>query len=180
LKKTPYQKLEQKNNNLKKYLLEKQIINKAQNISLNLNGSSEIYFAPLAKESQVTLNSSWSNPAFDGAFLPESKNISDAGFDAHWRVLELNRNYPQQGLGNFINPNNNDGFFEELDNNWKLQKQEDVPVDWKLSLAPGKTCIYYYIRYYGGAEESKSDGKKIKRRSKIPIGFCFYINFFNP
>jgi len=81
--------------------------------NLNLNGSSEIYFAPLAKESQVTLNSSWSNPAFDGAFLPESKNISDAGFDAHWRVLELNRNYPQQGLGNFIIPNNNDGFFEE-------------------------------------------------------------------
>ena len=58
----------------------------------------------------------------------------------------------------------NDGFFEELDNNWKLQKQEDVPVDWNL--APGKTCIYYYIRDYGGAEESKSDGKKIKRRSK--------------
>jgi inner membrane protein len=81
--------------------------------NLSLNGSSEIYFAPLAKETKVNLNSSWNNPAFDGAFLPESKSITDAGFDAHWRVLELNRNYPQQGLGNFINPNGNDGFLEE-------------------------------------------------------------------
>ena len=28
-------------------------------------------------------------------------------------MLELNRNYPQQGLGNFINPNNNEGYFDE-------------------------------------------------------------------
>lgn len=81
--------------------------------NLNLNGSSEIYFAPLAKKTEVNIHSTWSDPAFDGAFLPESKNITDAGFNAHWRVLELNRNYPQQGLGNFINPNNNDGFFDE-------------------------------------------------------------------
>jgi inner membrane protein len=81
--------------------------------TLNLNGSSEIYFAPLAKETDVKLNSTWSNPAFDGAFLPDSKTISENGFNAHWRVLELNRNYPQQGLGSFINPNNNEGFFDE-------------------------------------------------------------------
>lgn len=81
--------------------------------TLNLNGSSEIYFAPLAKETMVNLNSAWSNPAFDGAFLPDTKSISDNGFNAHWRVLELNRNYPQQGLGNFINPNNNEGFMDE-------------------------------------------------------------------
>lgn len=81
--------------------------------TINLNGSSEIYFAPLAKETEVNLNSTWSNPAFDGAFLPDDKKIAETGFDAHWRVLELNRNYPQQGLGNFINPNNNEGYFEE-------------------------------------------------------------------
>ena len=81
--------------------------------NLNLNGSSEIYFAPLAKATEVNLNSEWSNPAFDGAFLPDSKTIAESGFTAHWRVLELNRNYPQQGIGNFINPNNNEGFFEE-------------------------------------------------------------------
>ena len=70
--------------------------------NLNINGSSEIYFAPLAKETNVNLSSTWSNPAFDGSFLPDTKTISDAGFTASWKVLELNRNFPQQGLGNFI------------------------------------------------------------------------------
>ena len=43
-------------------------------INLKLKGSEYIFFTPLAKHTQVTLQSTWSNPSFDGKFLPTSKN----------------------------------------------------------------------------------------------------------
>lgn len=67
---------------------------------LNLHGSEEIYFAPLGKNTLVELKSNWNNPKFTGAFLPDSHQISEKGFFAKWKVLHLNRNFPQQWLGN--------------------------------------------------------------------------------
>lgn len=73
--------------------------------SLDLNGSSALYFRPHAKRTRVTLEGGWSNPSFDGNFLPQQRSVSDTGFVANWEVLQLNRNYPQQGLGGFIPKN---------------------------------------------------------------------------
>ncbi len=67
---------------------------------LNLNGSERLKFLPLGKETTVSLGSSWRNPSFDGAFLPDTRNIDTKGFTAQWKVLHLNRNFPQQWLGN--------------------------------------------------------------------------------
>jgi inner membrane protein len=67
---------------------------------LNLNGSERLKFLPLGKETTVSLSSSWRNPSFDGAFLPDTRNIDTKGFTAQWKVLHLNRNFPQQWLGN--------------------------------------------------------------------------------
>jgi len=71
--------------------------------SLNLNGSSELNFIPLGKETDVKLNSSWNNPGFDGAFLPDNREINANGFQADWKILHLNRTYPQQWKGSFYN-----------------------------------------------------------------------------
>lgn len=67
--------------------------------TLRLNGSSQLNFIPLGKETGVEINSGWGNPSFNGAFLPDNRNITPDGFTAHWKVLHLNRNYPQQWLG---------------------------------------------------------------------------------
>lgn len=67
---------------------------------LNLNGSERLKFLPLGKETTVSLSSPWRNPSFDGAFLPDTRNIDSKGFTAQWKVLHLNRNFPQQWLGN--------------------------------------------------------------------------------
>ncbi len=72
---------------------------------LNLNGSTSISFLPLGKETKVELQSPWNSPSFEGSFLPDQRDITDKGFTASWKVLHLNRNYPQQGLGNFISEN---------------------------------------------------------------------------
>jgi inner membrane protein len=64
--------------------------------NLSLNGSADLDFIPLGKETNVQLQSSWSSPSFDGAFLPDKREVNDKGFKATWNILHLNRNYPQQ------------------------------------------------------------------------------------
>jgi len=71
--------------------------------SLDLNGSSDLFFTPFGKESRVKLEAPWPNPSFEGAFLPDERKVTDDGFMAQWKVLQLNRNYPQQGEGAYIN-----------------------------------------------------------------------------
>jgi len=65
----------------------------------DINGSSALFFTPLGKENTVELNSTWGDPSFDGAFLPDTHNITQNGFNATWNVLHLNRNYPQKWVG---------------------------------------------------------------------------------
>lgn len=66
---------------------------------LNLNGSKTLNFIPLGKETNIKLASSWANPSFDGAFLPDKREVTKTGFNATWKILQLNRNYPQQWRG---------------------------------------------------------------------------------
>jgi inner membrane protein len=66
---------------------------------LNLNGSDHLYFVPVGKSTNIRMKSSWRHPRFDGAFLPDKRDISDDGFEASWNVLHLNRNYPQSWKG---------------------------------------------------------------------------------
>jgi len=68
-------------------------------INLSLKGSRDLYFAPLGRSTQVELSSAWPDPSFQGSFLPESHTINQAGFTAKWKVLELNRSFPQKFLG---------------------------------------------------------------------------------
>lgn len=65
-------------------------------VDLNFNGSSTLNFIPLGKITQVNLKSKWTNPSFNGAFLPDSREINPGGFTAQWEVLHLNRSYPQK------------------------------------------------------------------------------------
>lgn len=60
-----------------------------------LAGSRNFSVLPVGSTTSVTLRSDWPHPAFQGAFLPVSRTISSAGFEARWQVLELNRSYRQ-------------------------------------------------------------------------------------
>lgn len=66
---------------------------------LSLNGSSEIRFIPMGEVTEVVLDSPWGNPSFIGSFLPHSRNVTGESFHAEWRVLNLNRNFPQAWVG---------------------------------------------------------------------------------
>ena len=68
-------------------------------ISVELKGSSGMWFTPLGKETSVVASSSWKDPSFLGAFLPDEREVSPEGFRSNWNVLHLNRSFPQVWKG---------------------------------------------------------------------------------
>jgi inner membrane protein len=65
-------------------------------ITLPLKGSKRLDFVPAGKTTSVTLTGEWNDPSFDGEFLPESREITESGFSANWKVLHFNRPFSQQ------------------------------------------------------------------------------------
>lgn len=65
------------------------------NIRLHLKGSQSLRFAPFGKTTQIKITSNCTTPSFTGSFLPENREVTQTGFTADWKVLNLNRNYPQ-------------------------------------------------------------------------------------
>lgn len=70
---------------------------------LSLEGSKNLSFVPIGATTNVSIISNWSAPSFVGNFLPDNREVNDEGFDATWRVLQLNRNFPQS----WVNENHN-------------------------------------------------------------------------
>jgi len=64
-------------------------------LDININGSQGFYFSPFGKTTNVTVNSDWPHPSFQGNVLPDKHDVSDKGFVATWSVPHLARNYPQ-------------------------------------------------------------------------------------
>lgn len=67
----------------------------AFSISLDLKGSKALKFTPTGKTTSVHITSNCTTPSFKGTFLPDKREINDAGFTSSWKVLYLNRNYGQ-------------------------------------------------------------------------------------
>jgi inner membrane protein len=63
---------------------------------LVLDGSRSLKFLPLGQQTTLTLSSPWPDPSFVGAWLPESRQVGEKGFDATWSVPYFGRSYPQQ------------------------------------------------------------------------------------
>ncbi|MEH6765982.1 cell envelope integrity protein CreD [Aequorivita antarctica] len=73
----------------------------AFSFDLKINGSESLKFLPIGKETDATMKSNWHSPSFDGNFLPEdtNKEISEDGFTANWRILQINRQFEQSFFG---------------------------------------------------------------------------------
>lgn len=71
-------------------------------ITIPFKGSGNLMFAPVGQTTTVNLNSDCTTPSFDGYYLPDERNVNDAGFQASWKILAINRDYPQ-----FLSRNSN-------------------------------------------------------------------------
>lgn len=69
-------------------------------LNLKLKGSRNLFFIPIGKSSEFTVNGDWGNPSFSGSFLPETRTVNEAHFDATWKILGFNRDFPQQWKDN--------------------------------------------------------------------------------
>ncbi len=68
----------------------------AFSMTVHLKGSGNLLFVPAGKQTDVKVQSPWANPSFTGNYLPDWRSIGDSGFSSTWKVLYLNRNFPQQ------------------------------------------------------------------------------------
>jgi inner membrane protein len=72
-------------------------------LDLTLNGSGSLLFIPLGIETIVKCTSTWNNPSFTGNYLPDNRIVNNDGFEAEWKILHLNRNFPQKWIGSNFN-----------------------------------------------------------------------------
>lgn len=70
-------------------------------LALGLNGSGQLSFLPIGKETVVSLASAWRTPSFSGAFLPDQRTIDHQGFRANWSIPFFARSFPQAFGGSY-------------------------------------------------------------------------------
>lgn len=63
--------------------------------SLDTKGLEALYISPGAKETSVSLHSSWKDVSFGIDFLPNTREIDDSGFVAKWDMYDYNSLTPQ-------------------------------------------------------------------------------------
>jgi inner membrane protein len=67
---------------------------------INYNGSSDIQIVPVGKTTTATMKSNWASPSFTGNYLPhDDRSVTKSGFDASWKILDINRPFQQQSFG---------------------------------------------------------------------------------
>lgn len=68
-------------------------------MKMNINGSKQIRFIPVGRETKVNVKSNWKTANFVGEYLPlNSDKITEDGFDAQWKVLDINRPFSQESF----------------------------------------------------------------------------------
>lgn len=71
------------------------------NLDIAINGSEQLRFIPVGRETNVSMVSNWASPSFNGNYLPntKTKEITKDGFKANWKVLQINREFEQEFFG---------------------------------------------------------------------------------
>jgi inner membrane protein len=64
-------------------------------LSVPLKGSNDLSIVPVGRTTTVSLSSDCPTPSFGGDYLPANRNVTPQGFTADWKVLGLNRDFPQ-------------------------------------------------------------------------------------
>lgn len=77
-------------------------------LALKLKGTDSLMFSPEGARNTLTVSSSYPHPSFQGSFLPDSREVRKDGFDAVWKVLDINvANPDKETIGvKFVDPAN--------------------------------------------------------------------------
>lgn len=110
---------------------------------LKLDGSESLFFLPYGKETVVEVKSTWNNPSFKGDFLPDTREIDKNGFLAKWKVVDINRAYPQNFKGSEIQKLNHTQNSQNIDpyNYYKYNTKKYMSTSFGVDL---KVPVDYY------------------------------------
>ncbi len=62
---------------------------------LLLDGTEQLHFSPIGKETHVELQSDWPHPRFSGNFLPVERGVTKTGFSARWQTSYFSTNFSE-------------------------------------------------------------------------------------
>jgi inner membrane protein len=62
---------------------------------LLLDGTEQLHFSPIGKETHVELHSDWPHPRFIGNFLPVERSVTETGFTARWQTSYFSTNFSE-------------------------------------------------------------------------------------
>jgi inner membrane protein len=63
-------------------------------IKLRIKGSDALHFLPLGDTTTANMQSGWPSPSFTGSYLPDTRDVNDAGFTASWNISSIGRALP--------------------------------------------------------------------------------------
>ena len=76
-------------------------------VNMDVKGTESLMFHPRAEETTLSISSTYPHPSFQGAFLPECREVRADGFNASWRVLDVNIIGGENKIGvKFVDPAN--------------------------------------------------------------------------
>ena len=83
-----------------------------------LRGARALSLVPRGGSTVWDVKSSWASPSFNGAFLPEKRDITDKGFTAHFEIDKLALGQPPVGMEDYgmPAPDSKFGFSEPTSN----------------------------------------------------------------
>ena len=108
-------------------------------LEMTLAGTQHLAVAPVANSNHIEIGSAWRSPLFGGRFLPRSRAVSAAGFEAAWDVSSL-ASATQQQMG--------ENLAGEMDT---LNIDLLEPVDpYKLSMRAVKYGVLFVLLTFAG------------------------------
>lgn len=67
-------------------------------VDLVLSGVDRFAVSAFAQDTTATINGAWGSPKFEGAFLPETREVGAEAFTSSWRATFLARGLPRAGV----------------------------------------------------------------------------------
>ncbi|NGM62793.1 cell envelope integrity protein CreD [Sphingobacterium sp. SGG-5] len=89
-------------------------------IHYELRGSKSLNVFPLADQNQILVEGKWSNPSFNGSYLPENRDVNLNEFRAEWNIPSFDRKFPHQWA-------NHKGALYQIVNNYEIVEDTVVP-----------------------------------------------------
>lgn len=59
--------------------------------NMEIGGGGSVSVAPLGRDSELLLSGNWPSPSFQGALLPDERELDETSFQARWRIPEVSR-----------------------------------------------------------------------------------------